>query len=136
MPWLVKSEPEVYSYDALVAEGQTVWTGVRNAQARNNLVAMRVGDEVVFYHSQTDRAAVGLATVVRESYPDPTSPDDDRWRVVELAPLKKFTTPVSLATIKADPLLRDSALVRQSRLSVMPLREDQLQRIRALGGVL
>ena len=132
--WLVKSEPEVYAFDQLVSEGQTFWNGVRNAQARNNLAAMRAGERVLYYHSNEGREIVGIARVVRESYPDPTSPDDPRWVVVDLAPAARLGRPVGLAECKADELLRETALVRQGRLSVMPVSEAQFERVLALAG--
>jgi predicted RNA-binding protein with PUA-like domain len=132
--WLVKSEPEVYPFDQLVAEGQTFWSGVRNAQARNNLAAMRLGDRVLYYHSNEGREIVGIARVEREAYPDPTSPDDVRWVVVDLAPESRLVRPVSLAACKGDALLQETALVRQGRLSVMPVSEPQFERVLALAG--
>lgn len=127
--WLVKSEPEVYSWDTFVMEGRTFWSGVRNAQARNNLQAMKLGEPVLFYHSQEGKAIVGIAEVAREAYPDPTSPEDPRWVVVDLVPVRKLNCPVSLAMFRADPILQDAALVRQSRLSVMPLSPEQYARV-------
>jgi predicted RNA-binding protein with PUA-like domain len=132
--WLVKSEPEVYPFDQLVSEGRTFWSGVRNAQARNNLAAMRKGDPVLYYHSNEGREIVGIAEVVGESYADPTSPEDPRWLVVDLAPRGRLVRPVGLAACKEDPLLRETALVRQGRLSVMPLSEAQYLRALELGG--
>ncbi|RIV24077.1 EVE domain-containing protein [Fibrisoma montanum] len=131
--WLVKSEPDAYGWHHFTEQGRAVWDGVRNYQARNNLQAMRTGDQVLFYHSVTGMAVVGLAQVVREAYPDPTVPDDPRWVVVELEPLMAFDRPVPLARIKADPLLQNMALIRQSRLSVMPVRPDEFELILALG---
>jgi predicted RNA-binding protein with PUA-like domain len=115
--WLVKSEPDAYSWDDLVAEGETSWTGVRNFTARNNLRSMRAGDEVLFYHSVTDKAVVGVAKVVRAAYPDPSAKEGD-WSTVDLAPLKPLRRPVTLGQIKARRLLENISLVRQSRLSV------------------
>ncbi len=129
--WLVKSEPSAYSWDDLVRDGRTHWDGVRNYQARNNLAAMREGDEVLFYHSVGDREVVGLARVAREAYPDPTT-DDERWLVVDLVPLRALERPVSLAEVKAHPKLGDIALVRQSRLSVMPLARTEFTTIVAM----
>lgn len=126
--WLVKSEPSEYSYDDLVKDGSTFWDGVRNYAARNNLKNMKVGDQVLFYHSVNEKAVVGISKVVREHYQDPTT-DDDRWVVVDLAPERKLDNPVTLAQIKADPTLSDIALVRQSRLSVMPLEPNAFNRI-------
>ena len=132
--WLVKSEPDVYSFDQLRADGRTPWTGVRNAQARNNLQAMRLGDRVLYYHSNEGKEIVGVAEVVAEAYPDPTSPDDPRWVVVDLAPVAPLAAGVSLARCKEDPCLRETALVRQGRLSVMPVTAEQYTRALALGG--
>lgn len=131
--WLVKSEPGVYAFARLQAEGRAVWDGVRNAQARNFLAEMREGDPVLFYHSQVDKAVVGVARVVRESFPDPTA-DDPKWLAVELAPVRALASPVTLAQFKADPLLADTLLVRQSRLSVMELTPAQYARVLELGG--
>jgi len=130
--WLVKQEPTKYSFEQLVKDGRTVWDGVRNFQARNNLKAMKAGDRVLFYHSVVGTAVVGIAEVVREAYPDPTSADD-RWVVVEIAPVKALRRPVTLEEIKADASLRDIPLIRQSRLSVMPLPREAFERIVALG---
>jgi predicted RNA-binding protein with PUA-like domain len=132
--WLVKSEPDVYSFDTLIAEGRTFWSGVRNAQARNNLAAMRLGDRVLYYHSNEGREIVGVVTIVAEAYPDPTSPDDPRWVVVDVAPHARLARPVGLATCKEDPVLRETALVRQGRLSVMPMSAEQYARVMELGG--
>lgn len=130
--WLVKSEPDVYSWSDLQKDGSTVWTGVRNFQARNNLAAMKLEDQVFFYHSQSTKDIVGVARVVRESYPDPTSPDDTRWVVVDLAPVTALPKPVTLTQFKADPLLKGAALVTQSRLSVQPITEEQYRRVMEL----
>jgi len=130
--WLVKSEPGKYAWDDLVADGSTYWDGVRNAQARNNLAAMKKGDWVLFYHSVKGTEVVGIAKVTRESYPDPTT-DDERWVVVDLKAAKALKRPVSLADIKADRQLAEIALVRQSRLSVMPLETAAFERILELG---
>ena len=130
--WLVKQEPEAYSWSDFVKDGRTVWTGVRNFQARNNLRAMKKGDVVAFYHSVTDKQVVGLARVEREAYPDPTADEGD-WSCVDLVPGKALKHPVSLDAIKADKLLADMPLVRQSRLSVTPLTEQQFERLLELG---
>lgn len=130
--WLVKSEPGAYSWDDLVREGEDLWDGVRNHQARNNLAAMKRGDLVLFYHSVDAREVVGVARVTRESYPDPTS-DDPRWVAVDVAPVAPLVKAVTLAQIKQDPALRDVALVRQSRLSVVPLARPEFDRILKLG---
>lgn len=131
--WLVKSEPDKYGWSHFTAQGRAVWDGVRNYQARNNLMAMQVGDQVLFYHSVTNPGVVGIAKVVREAYPDPTAPDDPRWRVVELEPLMPLNNPVTLAQIKAEPLLANMGLIKQSRLSVMPIRPDEFELIVKLG---
>jgi predicted RNA-binding protein with PUA-like domain len=130
--WLVKQEPTKYAFDQLVKDGRTMWDGVRNFQARNNLQAMRAGDRVLFYHSVVGTAVVGIAEVAREAYPDPTTKDAG-WVVVDLVPVKALKKPVTLADVKADPALKDIALVRQSRLSVQPLEKAAFDRIVALG---
>lgn len=124
--WLVKSEPDAYSYDDLVKDGKTDWTGVRNFMARNNLKAMKKGDKVLYYHSVTEKAVVGLSKVSKEHFPDPT---DEQWAAVELEPVKKFKKPVTLAEIKAQPDLADMYLVRQGRLSVTPLTKNEFDLI-------
>ena len=132
--WLTKSEPNKYSWEDLVKDGSTYWDGVRNAQARNNLAAMKKGDLVLYYHSNEGKEVVGVAKVTRESYQDPTS-DDERWVVVDVAPLTPLKTPVTLAEIKSDAKLADVALVKQSRLSVMPIAKSHFDRIVKLGGI-
>src|SRR5947207_15999180 len=127
--WLVKSEPASYSWDDLVAEGKTSWTGVRNFTARNNLRSMRVGDEVLFYHSVTDKAVVGIAKVVRAAYP--TAKEGD-WSTVDLTPLKPLRRPVTLDQIKARRPLKNISLVRQSRLSVHALTAAEFREILSL----
>ena len=126
--WLVKSEPDSYSWDDLVAEGKTSWTGVRNFTARNNLRNMHVGDEVLFYHSVTDKAVVGIAKVVRAAYPDPTAKEGD-WSAVDLAPIKRLRNPVTLDQIKTKRSLKNISLVRQSRLSVHALAAAEFREI-------
>lgn len=133
--WLIKSEPFVFSFDDLEREGHTVWEGVRNFQARNNLRAMKKGDRALFYHSNEGLEVVGIATVTRESYPDPTADKGD-WSVVDFAPEQRLPRPVSLKTIKADAALKNIALVRNGRLSVMPLTPTEFRRILELGGAL
>ena len=118
--WLVKQEPSDYSWSDFVADSGTSWTGVRNFAARNNLRRMSKGDQVLFYHSGEDKAVVGIAKVMRTAYPDSTAKEGD-WSAVDLAPVKALLKPVTLAEIKAKPQLKNIALVRQSRLSVMPL---------------
>jgi predicted RNA-binding protein with PUA-like domain len=129
--WLVKQEPSAYSWDDFVRDGRTAWTGVRNFQARNNLQAMRVGDRVLFYHSVTGKCIVGEARVARTAYPDPTASEGD-WVCVDLVPHKAFPSPVSLERIKAEPTLCDLALLRQSRLSVMPVTAAEYRTLTAL----
>jgi len=128
--WLLKSEPEVYPFARLVSDRHTTWDGVRNHQARSHLAAMAVGDLVLFYHSH-DAEVVGVARVRRAAFPDPTA-DDPRWLAVELEPVSALETPVTLETIKADRALASMKLVRQSRLSVMPVEPAQYERILAL----
>jgi predicted RNA-binding protein with PUA-like domain len=130
--WLVKVEPDAYSWADFVKDGNTAWTGVRNYQARNNLRAMQKGDPVFYYHSVTDKQVVGLARVEREAYPDPTAKEGD-WSAVDLAPVRPFARPVSLDVMKADAVLKHILLVRHSRLSVSPLDETQFKRLLALG---
>jgi predicted RNA-binding protein with PUA-like domain len=129
--WLVKSEPFKYSWDKFVSMGKDHWDGVRNYQARNNLSAMKLNDLVLFYHSNEGMEVVGLAKVAREAYPDPTI-DDPRWVVVDLEPVEKLPKPVTLKTIKEDPMLQDMALIKQSRLSVMPVKAIEFDRILVL----
>lgn len=129
--WLVKQEPTAYAWEDFVRDGKTAWTGVRNFQARNFLSAMRRGDRVLYYHSVTGKAVVGEAEVVREAYPDPTA-EEDGWVCVDLKPLKPLARAVTLAEIKADPRLADIPLLRQSRLSVMPLSAAHFRAILSL----
>lgn len=136
--WLVKSEPGHYGWHHFIEQGRAVWDGVRNYQARNNLKAMQPGDQVLFYHSVTNPAVVGLASVVRAAYPDPTVANDSTqakfgWVVVELEPVMALEKPVSLARIKAEAMLANLSLIRQSRLSVMPVRPDEFELILKLG---
>jgi predicted RNA-binding protein with PUA-like domain len=126
--WLVKQEPSAYSWTDFVADGSTSWTGVRNFQARNNLRAMRKGDAVLFYHSVTDKAAIGIAEVLREAYRDPTAKEGD-WSAVDIRPLKALKKPVSLEQIKTEPRLRNIPLLRNSRLSVQPLEKTAFELI-------
>jgi len=130
--WLVKSEPFKYSWDDLVKDGSTYWDGVRNYEARNNLREMKVGDYALYYHSNEGKEVVGVAEVTRCAYQDPTT-DDDRWVVVDVAPVKPLKAPVTLAQIKADPQLSKIPLVTHSRLSVMPLEKSAFERIVKLG---
>ncbi|PWT82568.1 MAG: EVE domain-containing protein [Acidobacteria bacterium] len=130
--WMVKQEPESYSWDDLVRDGRTDWTGVRNYQARNNLREMKTGDRVLFYHSGKDKAVVGLAEVVKAAYPDPTA-DDDQWIAVDIKPVKPLANPVPLPAIRYDKRLNGLPLIRQSQLSVMPLTKDEFDVITAIG---
>ena len=130
--WLVKQEPEDYSWDDLVRDGKTQWTGVRNFQARNNLKQMAVGDKVFFYHSGKEKSVVGIAKVAKAAYPDPTS-DDPSWVAVDIKPEKRLPRPATLADIKANKKLTDLLLVRQSRLSVMPLTKEEFETIVKMG---
>ncbi len=132
--WLVKQEPEKYSWQDLVRDRRTTWDGVRNYQARNNLQAMRPGDRVLFYASVSLKEVQGIATVAKPAFPDPTT-DDERWVAVELEAQMALPDPVGLEQIKADSRLADIALIKQSRLSVMPLRKAEFDRILKLGGV-
>lgn len=129
--WLIKSEPNTYSYDDLVKDKKTYWDGVRNYQARNNLQKMHTGDKALFYHSVNEKAIVGVAEIVREAYQDPTT-DDDRWVVVDVAPRQKFAEPITLSQIKADSRLADMVLVKNSRLSVQPVEKDEFDIIMAM----
>ena len=130
--WLVKSEPFKYSWTKFNEDGRTFWDGVRNYQARNNLKAMQEGDLVLFYHSNEGKNVVGIAKVVREFYQDPTT-DDANWVVVDLSPVESLKNPVSLEQIKAEPSLTDISLVRQGRLSVMPLKAEEFDKILEMG---
>jgi len=130
--WLVKQEPETYSWSDFVKEGKAAWTGVRNYQARNNLRSMNKGDPVLFYHSGEGKEVVGIARVAKPAYPDPTATEGD-WSGVDLAPVKALKKPVEREIIKADKALKDILLIRNSRLSVMPLTEAQFNRILELG---
>lgn len=130
--WLVKSEPKTYPWAHLVRDGRTVWDGVRNALARQHLAAMRRSDLVLYYHSNEGKEIVGIARVVREAYPDPTA-DDPQWLAVDLAPVRPFVEPVGLAAIKSDARLEGLALIRQSRLSVLPVSQRHFEHILKLG---
>ncbi len=126
--WLVKQEPESYSWTDFVGEGRAAWTGVRNYQARNNLRAMQKGDLVFFYHSGDEKQIIGLARVAKPAYPDPTAGEGD-WVAVDLTPVKPLAKPVSLAGIKSDAILKDLPLVKKSRLSVSPVAQPQFDRL-------
>jgi len=130
--WLVKSEPDVYSFQQLVADGVTRWDGVRNYQARNNLRAMHAGDLCLYYHSNIGLEVVGVARVTREHYPDPTATKGD-WVAVDVSPVRALERPVPLAEIKAHPGLQQIGLVRNPRLSVMPLTEAEFNLLLELG---
>ncbi|WAC39492.1 EVE domain-containing protein [Pedobacter sp. SL55] len=130
--WLVKSEPFKYSWDKFNEDGRTFWDGVRNYQARNNLKAMKEGDLVLFYHSNEGKHVVGVAKVVKEFYQDPTTPDPN-WVVVDLVPVETLKNPVTLEQIKAEETLKDISLVRQGRLSVMPLKATEFDKILEMG---
>jgi predicted RNA-binding protein with PUA-like domain len=131
--WLVKSEPSAYAWEDLQKEGKTAWTGVRNFQARNNLRAMKKGDLVLFYQSVTDPSVRGVTTVVKEAYHDATADEGD-WSCVDLEKVKPLPSPVTLTSIKTDPNLAEIALIKQSRLSVMPLTKQEYDRILKMGG--
>ena len=129
--WLMKSEPESYGWDDLVRDGATEWDGVRNPTARINLRAMQVGDEAFLYHSVSDKAVVGIMKVVRAAEPDPKAPE---WVRVRVEPVRKFAQPVTLAAIKAEPSLAKMELIRQSRLSVAPVRGEEWALILRMAG--
>ena len=130
--WLVKSEPFKYSWEMFLKDGSTYWDGVRNYQARNNLKNMKNGDLVLFYHSNEGLEVLGIAKVIKEAYQDPTT-NDHRWVVVDLQSLETLKKPVSLNEIKKDKRLKNIALVKQSRLSVMPLTKEEFEVIVAKG---
>jgi predicted RNA-binding protein with PUA-like domain len=131
--WLVKSEPFKYSWDQLEKDKKTFWDGVRNYAARNNLKAMKKGDQVLFYHSNEGLNIVGIAQVVKEAYQDPST-DDPAWVVVDLKPLRKLKKPVSLEQVKADKRLANMDLMRLSRLSVQSVKDDEWQVIMEMAG--
>ena len=131
--WLIKSEPEVYSWDQLVKDKQTRWDGIRNYAARLHLRAMKKGDQLFFYHSNKGMEIVGIGAVVREAYPDPTSTED--WTAVDVKPVKKLLNPVSLEQIKKEKKLADMALVRIGRLSVQPVSDEEWNIIMKMGGM-
>jgi predicted RNA-binding protein with PUA-like domain len=131
--WLIKSEPSTYSWEKLEKEKQTFWDGVRNYAARNNLKAMKKGDEVFFYHSNEGTEIVGIAKVAKEFYQDPTT-DDANWVVVDFKPVRKIKKPVSLAQIKADKRLANMDLVRLGRLSVQTVKDDEWDIILEMAG--
>ena len=129
--WLMKSEPESYSWQDLVRDGGTEWDGVRNNAARLHLKAMKVGDEAFFYHSMSDKAVVGVMRIVREAQPDPKDAD---WVSVRVEPVQPLATPVTLAAIKAEPALAKMELIRQSRLSVAPVRDEEWAKVLEMAG--
>jgi predicted RNA-binding protein with PUA-like domain len=130
--WLVKQEPSAFSWADFTRDGKAIWDGVRNYQARNNLAAMGKGEFVLFYHSVEGKEVMGIAKVARTAFPDPT---DEKWVAVELKPVAPLKTPVKLEAIKAEPKLAGIALLRQSRLSVMPLAEDEFMTLVRMGGL-
>jgi predicted RNA-binding protein with PUA-like domain len=132
--WLVKSEPDAFSWQQQVANGVEPWTGVRNHMAKANLAAMKRGDRAFFYHSNIGKEIVGIVEVVREAYPDPTAEPGSPWVCVDMKAVGPLPTPVTLAAIKADPRFAELALVRQSRLSVMPVSAEHWKALCALGG--
>ncbi|HEX5327277.1 MAG TPA: EVE domain-containing protein [Acetobacteraceae bacterium] len=132
--WLVKTEPDAFSWDEQVANGVEPWTGVRNHTAKNNLKAMQVGDRAFFYHSGVGKEIVGVVEVVRAAYPDPTADSGD-WVAVDMRTVGPMPRPVTLAAIKADPKFADLELVRQSRLSVVPVGKAHWERICRMGGL-
>jgi predicted RNA-binding protein with PUA-like domain len=130
--WLMKSEPSKYSFAQLVRDGQTMWDGVRNFEARNNLRGMKAGDLLLFYHSNEGKAVVGIGRIKREAYADPTAPGED-WSVVELEPLLPLKSAVSLEAIRSEPLLAEIALLKKPRLSVVPVSKEHFDRILKMG---
>lgn len=133
--WLLKSEPSTYSFEQLVSDGHTRWDGVRNFAARNHLRAMKKGDLCLYYHSGDDKAAVGVARVTREAFPDPTAKGDD-WSAVDVEAVRPLHRPVTLAEMKANPLLSKMAMVRRPRLSVSPVTEEEFAAILELAKTL
>jgi len=132
--WLLKSEPSSYSWDQLVADGRTHWNGVRNAQALNNLRAMKPGDRAFFYHSNEGKEIVGIAEIIKEAYPDP-SDKTGKFVCVDIKADKPLKTPVTMAAIKADKKLADMALVKYSRLSVQPVTSEEWKAVCKMGGL-
>jgi predicted RNA-binding protein with PUA-like domain len=126
--WIVKQEPTAYAWEQFVKDGRTAWTGVRNFQARNNLSSMRINDRVLYYHSVVGKEIVGCARVVKTAYPDPTA-EEGGWVCVDLAPVEALLVPVKLETLKTHPKLKDIALIRQSRLSVIPISGAEYEMI-------
>ena len=130
--WIIKQEPSQYNWKQFEKDRETYWDGVRNYQARNNLKNMKKGDNLLFYHSVVGKEIVGIAEVTREAYPDPTT-DDERWVVVDLKPIKPFKVPVTLDEIKTHKELSEIALIKQARLSVMPITKKEFQILLKLG---
>jgi predicted RNA-binding protein with PUA-like domain len=126
--WLMKSEPDVFSFDDLIAKGKEHWDGVRNYTARNNMRAMKKGDKALFYHSNIDKAVVGIMKIVTEAYQDPTT-DEPQWVCVDVSPVQKLKHPVSLAAIKANPALSEMKIIKQSRLSVIDITKEEFEEI-------
>ncbi len=131
--WLIKTEPGTYSWQDLLRDGKTYWDGVRNFQARNNIRAMKPGDLALYYHSVKEKAVVGVARIVSRAYADPTAKDGD-WSVVDVEPAFALRQPVPLQDIKAEAALADMVLVKQSRLSVQPVRKVEFDRVVKMGG--
>lgn len=132
--WLLKSEPHKYSWEQLLKDGRTFWDGVRNYQARNNLQAMKKGDYALFYHSNVGKEVIGIAKIIKEAYPDPTT-EDHRWMAVDIQPVRALETTVTLQEMKQQPALAAMGLIRQSRLSVVALTPKEFDYILKLGGV-
>ncbi|MEQ8242064.1 EVE domain-containing protein [Fulvivirga sp.] len=130
--WLMKSEPNTYGWADLVKDKKTFWDGVRNYQARNNMKEMKVGDLALYYHSVNEKCVVGIAKIVKEYYQDPTT-DDDRWVVVDIAPVQELKNPVTLAMVKAEERLSEMVLVKNSRLSVQPVKKEEFDLIIGMG---
>ncbi|HVY46753.1 MAG TPA: EVE domain-containing protein [Minicystis sp.] len=130
--WLMKSEPTKYSFAQLCKDGRTKWDGVRNFEARNHMRAMKAGDLVLFYHSNEGKSVVGVAKVAREAYPDATAEDED-WSVVDVEPVAPLKAAVTLDTIRSDPDLVEMALLKRSRLSVVPVAKEHFDRVLKLG---
>jgi len=128
--WLIKSEPDKYSFDKLVADGHTVWDGIRNFEARNNLRAMKKGDQCLYYHSTEGKEIVGIARVSREAFPDPTSKDD--WSAVEIEPVKALAQPVTLDEMREHSFLSHMMIFRRQRLSVVPVTDEEFKVVLAL----
>jgi len=129
--WLIKSEPAAYSWDDLVREGETLWDGIRNHRAANNLRAMKKGDRAFFYHSVTGKEIVGIAEISESGLADPK---DEKWAAVRIKPVRPLARPVTLAAVKADPAFADFALVRQARLSVVPVTPEHWRRLMGMAG--